>query len=192
MVTQKENITKTIRCLVEGAQSVGKTTLISSVSRRIIDKEMEIIPVWSIARELADAGFGHDYQTGIADYYMYYAKHLENWRTSKEGILLFERSLLDVIVYSRLLLGPGHQVEKLGIELYKIIEKEINAVVYLPIEFYPVPDGFRDASVESQKAFDRILLDIMNELAVPYQTITGSIEVRSQNLIDFLYNIIRV
>lgn len=179
----------TVRCLVEGAQGVGKTTLVNGVAGEVISNNL-VTCVEDIARPLINLGVGYGYNTRLEDYYAYYWKHLENWQMDHGPIVLFDRSIIDVILYSRLLLGKGHDVEKLGIELFKLMKGKISAVVYLPVEFQLTPDGVREMLPTQQTEYDRALLELLQELNITYRRITGTIEVRRQTLIDLLHTLV--
>jgi nicotinamide riboside kinase len=174
--------------LVEGAQGVGKTTLVEGVAGELIYGK-PVTYVTDVARFLIGLRVGYGYKTKLEDYYAYYWKHLENWRTAQGPVVVFDRSIIDVIVYSRLLLGKGHYVERMGIELFELMKCKISAVVYLPVEFDLKPDGTREPLLSQQSEYDRELLEVMEELNITYKRIAGQIEVRRQTLIDFLHRL---
>ena len=97
-------------------------------------------------------------------------------------IILFDRSIIDVIVYSRLLLGKDNYVEKLGIELFNLIKKNIDVIFYLPIQFPIIDDGIRNPDAYAQMRFDELLKEIMQELNINCTVVRGSMWERNNLL----------
>lgn len=164
------------RFLIEGAQSVGKTTLINELPNLFND--YSVTPVAEVARNLIKHGITHDTETKHTDYYAYFSEHLKNFNTYNSDIVLFDRSVLDVIAFARINLGKGSWVEKLGFEIATLIKPEISGILYIPIEFPVVSDGIRNTDEQTRRQFDSVLLDVINELGISHTIVSGSPNVR--------------
>ncbi|MFA4872495.1 MAG: AAA family ATPase [Patescibacteria group bacterium] len=174
-----------IRCFIQGAQGVGKTTLVGAVTQKL-PNNCSVKMVGGVARALADEGITFDVHTKPEDYYGYYYKHLQNFSNVKADYVLFDRSVLDVITYARMLLGKGNFVEKLGFELFKIMQPHIDVIAYIPIEIPLVVDGERNMNAEDQSGFDRALMEIMRETGVRFDKVRGTVKQRSDRLLSLL------
>lgn len=165
------------RFLIEGAQSVGKTTLINALPS-LFHNEYEVLAVAEVARSLIKYGISHDTETKPTDYYAYFSEHLKNFNTSNGDIVLFDRSVLDVITFARINMGRGSWVEKLGFEIAALIKPQIHGILYIPIEFPVVCDGVRNTDEQSRRHFDSVLLEIIQELELNHIVISGTLDSR--------------
>ncbi len=181
--------TRPVRCFVQGAQGTGKSTLIHAVSRDGIG-QYSVQVVEDVARSLLEKGLSHSMGTRVEDYYAYYAERLKGYREIRADVVLFDRSILDVAAYSRILMGPGNWVERLGFEILELVRRDLTMIAYLPIEFPLVQDGVRDADIQSQARFDATLRTVMQELGLGYITITGDLEARKGELTRLLLHAI--
>lgn len=178
-----------IRCFVQGAQGVGKSTLINSMEHETISAH-SVRVVTEVARELIKEGVGFDSKVSPIDHCAYYYKNLHNFRIATGDIILFDRSIIDVITFSRILSGRNNWVEKLGKEIFQLIQKDISLIVYLPIEFTIRHDDIRKTTFEEQSSYDRVLLEIMHELDIKYYTLNGDLTKRKNKLKGLLQNLI--
>ena len=171
-------MTNQIKCLVQGAQGVGKTTLIKEI-QKLSETDMAIGASQEVARSLIRIGVKRDLSTRIEDYYAYLSEYLRHFREQNEPIVLLDRSVLDVIVYARMCIGTDSWVEKLGFEILELIRSKISCIFYIPIEFDVVYDGVRNTNESDRKLFDQILKKVMNDAELSYITLRGSIDQRS-------------
>ena len=63
-------------------------------------------------------------------------------------------------------------------------KRTYDAFVHLPIEFTMDPDGHRPVSEDYRRVGDRLLLDVLDELAIPYHLVRGSVHERVQAIVD--------
>jgi hypothetical protein len=66
------------------------------------------------------------------------------------------------------------------------LRSQYTDVFYLPIEFGIVPDGLRPMDEDFQKDIDRRMLHFLELYDVQYKTLRGSVEDRTQGLIEAL------
>lgn len=166
--------------IFQGAQSVGKTTLANKVYQ-YLSSYLEIDYYEEVARSLIKEGVSHDVETKEMDYFAYYYAHLKNFNhlsSCESDVVLFDRSYIDVITYSRLVYGEKNWIEKLGFELMEGIKKHNYIILYLPIEFPIVADGIRNADDSNRSQYDQTMLQVIKELNLPFETITGCIDTR--------------
>lgn len=157
-------------CLL-GSQGTGKSTLVNSFREqcRVVD---------GIARNVIAHG-GASNQTGNS----YSQRRIFNdYREALKGDYLSTRSMIDVYAYTQYLVqhyklvlyNPFSVGEylRLRIELWRelyIIKRWLSknsdvVICYIPIEFDLVEDGVRSLNKEYQKAIDKNMNDIFNEL----------------------------
>ncbi len=174
--------------LLQGAQSVGKTTLALRLQERL-SISYNICCLSDIGRTLIKGGVTHDISTTMEDYFAYYYMHTKNFNkilSSNFDVVIMDRSYIDVVTYSRLMHGKDNWIEKLGIELIELFNKYVNYIVYLPIEFPIVPDGIRNENEHSQAKFDKTIVEIMKCIKLPYHTITGSVDTRLNKVLALI------
>lgn len=75
------------------------------------------------------------------------------------------------------------------INAYGIVAKEhakqaYDAFVHLPVEFEMGADGHRPVSEEYRRVADQLLLDVMDELDIPYHVVGGGVGDRLREIID--------
>lgn len=157
-------------CLL-GAQGTGKTTLVNSFKEqcRVID---------GIARNVIAHG-GASNQTGDS----YSQRRIFNdYRKALKGDYLSTRSMIDVYAYTQYLLQHYKLVHynpfsvgeylllkiELWRELYLIkrwLSKNSDVIIcYIPVEFDLVEDEVRSLNKEYQRAIDKNMRDLLNEL----------------------------
>lgn len=157
-------------CLL-GSQGTGKSTLVNSFreQHRVVD---------GIARNVIAHG-GASNQTGDS----YSQRRIFNdYIEALKGDYLSTRSMIDVYAYTQYLVQHYKLVHYnpfsvgeyllLRIELWRelrIIKKWLTKnpdviICYIPVEFDPVEDGVRSLNKEYQKAIDKNMSDIFNEL----------------------------
>lgn len=175
-----------VKCLVQGAQGVGKTTLVENI-RGVVSKDFEVGCSFEVAKELIEKGIRKDMETRIEDYYAYFAEYLRHFKEHGERIVFFDRSVLDVIVFARMCLGRDSWVEKLGFEIFGLIKDEISCVFYIPIEFDIVEDGVRNINESERNFFDETLKDVMKEAGLSYITVEGGVDRRCERACREVY-----
>jgi len=104
-------------------------------------------------------------------------------------LIVSDRSIIDIFVYSRLLETETHEQEIvkqfLCSDVFKEMENEkYDLTFYLPIEFDLEDDGIRFTDKDFQKKVDKEILYVLQKLRVPYITLSGSVEERKQKIKD--------
>ena len=177
---------------IQGAQGVGKSTLLQEFVKN--EKSDKCLLIDGIARNLKLEGVSYDKQTKLLDYYSYYNSYLNMYNkyifNNNENYdkVFFIRSVLDVIVYTRLNSNCKSypQIEKFGIELFNSIRHKVDKIIYLPIEIPLIRDGIRNNSSLFQRKFDNELLLLFDEQNIEYITLNGSLENRLQLLNELI------
>lgn len=171
----------TVRCLIQGSLSVGKTTLIQEFLKNNRKKySIDVAP--DVARVLATKGILRDKETRIEDYFAYYYQHLAFFNNTQADVVLFDRSVLDVMTFARMSFGHGSWVEQLGGEIFSMMKGKIHNVIYIPIEFPLVSDGVRSNDESLRTTFDATLSSVLMDYNVTFNTISGPLEDRIKQL----------
>lgn len=179
---------------IQGSHGVGKSTLIKDYLLRQDSKKY--LTIDGVARNLKSKGVSNDKSTKLLDYYHYYDSYLNAYNQyilsdnfSYEKIF-FIRSVLDVIIYSRLNKNCKSypQIGKLGIEIFNSIRHKVDKIIYIPIEIQLIDDGIRNNSKTFQKMFDIEQLRLFEELKIDYFTLNGSFENRLYCLENLIKN----
>lgn len=161
-----------VRCLIQGSFSVGKTTLIQE-SLNTLQSKYKIAVAPDVARVLATKGIFRDSETRIEDYFAYYYQHLAFFNSIYSDIVLFDRSVLDVMTFARMSFGNGSWIEQLGGEIFNAMRSKIHKVVYIPIEVPIVHDGVRSTDESLRSTFDTTLHSVFKDYNVSVSTICG-------------------
>lgn len=173
---------------IQGAHGVGKSTLLQDA---LDFKSRRTAKFTEIARQLISSGVGHGLAAPKEDYFAYICRHVENFNSfidERQGFDAFlgDRSIIDVLVYTRLCHGrdcrDSNYIERLCIAIFRMIRPHIAFLAYIPIEFSLVSDGVRDDSIAHQWEYDQELCKVLNELDCSWFTINGSREKRAAQL----------
>jgi len=167
---------------LQGAQGTGKTSLLNDISRIEI-LNYKINPISEVARQKINNEYlSKEQETTIFDYFVYYGMYLSafNNNLANNDINIFDRSIFDTIIFSRMKFGKNNHIEILGKEIFKLLIKNLNGVLYIPIEFDIVDDGFRNLDKSAQTTFDSELKLVLHEMGIDYCILRGSIEERSE------------
>ena len=105
-----------------------------------------------------------------------------NFDFNRENVpdLMITRSPIDAIAYSEAL--GFNDFGQACREKWKERKKDDITYIYLPIEFELEDDGIRYTDLSFQKDIDKRLIDLMREYKLPFQTVTGSVEDRVEQL----------
>jgi len=163
---------------LQGAQGVGKTTLIEALKVcEISGFQVNVVKAITRGHYLSDS-LSRESETTDLDFFTYFNFHLSALKKCPYGINVFDRSLIDTIVFSVLKYGKNNPIELLGKEIISTQLQEIHGIIYIPIEFSMDNDGFRNLEVEKQAKFDVELVTIINELGIAHETIVGTVDNR--------------
>ena len=174
-----------VKILVEGASGTGKTTLVNELSNFPFSGST-IYSVKEIARSLISAGVTYGAQTSACDYYLYFSHYLSSFRQTYNGVVLYDRSIIDAVVYSQIGFGIENRISKLGIEIFKTIKNDIDGIIYLPIEFDLKNATSNLEKSTARKEFDKKIFDFISNCGIVFNIISGSIIERTVSSIKFI------
>ncbi|MDQ4133433.1 MAG: ATP-binding protein [Actinomycetota bacterium] len=165
-----------------GSFSTGKTTLANAFAR---EWGYPLLP--EVAREVVALGFPLDQGATAETEALIF---LKQWRAEAvHERFVADRSVYDVLAYADWVMEhrEGNRKEDhLWFEAREIAVLDLRArydfVFYLPIEFPIVLDGLRPDDTAFQADIDRRIKALLDGEDVPYHTLTGSIEERSNEV----------
>lgn len=103
---------------------------------------------------------------------------------AQNDVLICDRSVLDHWAYTLNLFGSTMQRgirETIGL-FVRLHMSTYDRVGYVPIEFAPADDGTREADGDFQNKVDEIIVELLAEHEIPYETYRGSVDSRTQKL----------
>lgn len=166
-----------------GANSTGKTTLSNKIAP-ILD-----LPVLheTASVVVGDLGMlGHSNATCDTQLAIYFG---QLWAELSFKRFVSDRTLLDTVAHTEpaydALIAAGDQGAKyvcnsLSHAMSVHIKQTYDAIFYLPIEFEPVDDGFRDCDFEFQNLLDAKITSLIERFEIDVVELRGSIEERLQ------------
>ncbi|SRR5215204_2584707 len=166
-----------MRLVFTGAHSTGKSTLLKALVERyppictehvIWDGTARAIhnnPKWTRKKK----------QTKLNNWYI--------WNHWKERNYIASRSIYDTLAYSHLTVGFWHHDQRW---MWALKHINYNEVFYIPVEFGLVDDGERFKGEDFQQEVDQEIKRILDYHRVPYNTITGTVEDRVQQIANIL------
>jgi hypothetical protein len=170
------------RVAIVGSFSTGKTTLAEAAAEPL---GLPLLP--EVAREVAAMGFKLDKDATPEVETLIFLRQLRNEMIHPDFV--GDRSLIDVMAYAGWVLD--NQPRRLENALWDACEEiagfqlrsQYTDVFYLPIEFGIVPDGLRPLDPDFQKEIDERMLGLLEKFDVRYETLTGSVEERLEQLV---------
>jgi deoxyadenosine/deoxycytidine kinase len=171
------------RIAIVGSFSTGKTTLAEAVAEPL---DLPLLP--EVAREVAALGFKLDKDATPEVETLIFLRQLYNEMTHQDFV--GDRSLIDVMAYAGWVLD--NQVRRKEFALWEAclgiaehhLRSQYTHVFYLPIEFEIVPDGLRPMDPGFQKEIDERVLGLLDQHAIRYETLTGSVPERVAGLTE--------
>jgi nicotinamide riboside kinase len=170
-----------LRIAIVGSFSTGKTTLAEALARRL---DLPLLP--ETAREVVELGFKLDKDATPETEALIFLKQYNNEISQREFV--GDRSLVDVMAYAGWVLDNQPRSREIALweECEKLAERRLRVnyshVFYLPIEFPIVLDGLRPDDPAFQKEIDSRVIRILRAHDIEYQTVTGSVEERLQQI----------
>jgi nicotinamide riboside kinase len=164
-----------------GSFSTGKTTLANLFAR---EWDMTLLP--EVARQVVELGFPLDQSATAETETLIF---LKQWRAEESHErFVADRSIYDVLAYADWVMEhqPPRKENHLWFESREIATFDLRArydhVFYLPIEFPIVLDGLRPDDTQFQADIDRRIRHLLETFDVEFQTLTGSVEERQQQV----------
>lgn len=171
------------RIAIVGSFSTGKTTLAEAVASKL---GLPMLP--EVAREIAAQGFELDKSATVETETLIFLRQYHNEMTHPEFV--GDRSLIDVLAYAGWVLENQDRRKEFALwdSCLEIAEHQLRSnythVFYLPIEFGIVLDDLRPDDPEFQHDIDSRILGLLDSHDVRYHTLTGSVEERTDQLLD--------
>lgn len=170
------------RIAIVGSFSTGKTTLAEEVAPKL---DVPLLP--EVAREIVELGFKLDKDATVETEALIFLRQYYNEMTHPEFV--GDRSLIDALAYAGWVLE--HQPRRKEFALWDscldIAKHQLRSnythVFYLPVEFDIVADGLRPMDPEFQRDIDERMLKLLHHYDIRYETLTGSVEDRTQALL---------
>jgi deoxyadenosine/deoxycytidine kinase len=169
------------RIAIVGSFSTGKTTIAERLAREL---DLPLLP--EVAREIVEMGFKLDKDATPETEALIFLKQFNNELSEPEFV--GDRSLIDSMAYAGWVLDnqPYRKEMALWEECERLAERRLRTnyshVFYLPIEFPIVLDGLRPDDPSFQKEIDQRIVALMATQGVRYETLTGSVEERLEQV----------
>ena len=165
-----------------GSFSTGKTTLANLFAR---EWDMPLLP--EVARQVVELGFALDMSATAETETLIF---LKQWRAeASHPRFVADRSIYDILAYADWVMehnDPARKENHLWYESREIALLDLRArydhVFYLPIEFPIVLDGLRPDDAGFQADIDRRMRHLLDAADVSYETLTGSVEERQDQV----------
>jgi nicotinamide riboside kinase len=173
------------RIVMVGSLSTGKTTLAEVLARRL---NLPLLP--EVAREIVELGFKLDKDATPETEALIFLRQYNNELATDEFV--GDRSLIDVMAYAGWVLDNQARRKEFALweECERLAERRLRTnyshVFYLPVEFPIVLDGLRPDDPEFQREIDERILRLLRTHAVRYETITGGVEERLEQIQMYL------
>ncbi len=171
-----------------GAHCTGKSTLLAHV------RECSAARVYAI-REVARGVIRRGYPMGKdahAESYLHYVRDQlvaeRSFEEARYDVLISDRTVLDTLSYARVNRRlPRPSIPDVLLDLLREVwlqEAKLYKHVFFPIEFGLVGDGVRDEDEDYRREVSDEMLQLLEEHAVPYSTVSGAIESRYAQLAE--------
>lgn len=165
-----------IRVGISGAAGVGKTTLVDQLTRCFPERQVKVSK--EIARTLAKQGIRINLESQLEDYLAFLAYHLRQTREMKGDLVIFDRTLIDVLCFMELLQNAGTWAKALTEELVRAQMKLFACYFHIPPEFTTEPDGVRITDRSVIKKWDLELRRLLAIYRPDFVTLTGPLSDR--------------
>lgn len=173
------------RVAIVGSFSTGKTTLAEVAAAKL---DLPLLP--EVAREIVELGFKLDKDATVETETLIFMRQYYNEMVHAEFV--GDRSLIDVMAYAGWVLDNQERRKEFALWdtcldiAQHHLRSQYSHVFYLPIEFAIVPDGLRPMDPDFQADIDKRLLKLLDVNAIRYETLTGSVERRLDDMLGVL------
>lgn len=170
---------------ITGSHGVGKTTLIHAVLSELRNQH-DISMVAEPAREIAKDGFYVNDRITLDGVFEYLRYCLSEARQSQSDLILTDRSILDLYVYTKELFPQRFSLalERLIREQIAVESRRTKLYIYVPIEFDMTVDELRPDDVAYQHHIDEVVRNLLDDFGLPHLQVTGSVQDRAKQVID--------
>ncbi len=176
-----------IRIAVTGTHCVGKTTLLRSTQTLLQAQGIQCAllqePIEKLGAELRDLDLRGAYMRLIEE-------HFHRLGQDNVDCCLYDRSLLDMLVYFCCSRDEDTILENMMVELLQWHKQFIDLYVYLPIEIPLIVDQRRPADESLRIRIDDEIKQVLNQGAFPQLVVKGSVEQRSNQLFNHLQTLL--
>lgn len=170
-----------LRVVVTGSHGVGKTSLVTALSQSLErEKSVQVVP--EIARLLVAAGYDVNDRMNLAGFLRYLQLFLRSMRETREDLVLFDRSLVDLYIYTRHNPSIPAEARDLLQELMLCEFSLVHEYVYVPVEFELASDEVRPADRAYQRQIDLAIRKLLGGSRVAFVEASGSLEERCRFL----------
>jgi nicotinamide riboside kinase len=167
---------------ISGSISVGKTTLAKHLKCALETeiKNEEIILIDEVARKLIGKGVTSDEKTEFNDYARYFNEHFCKMNSVKQGVYIFDRTMLDTLAYAEANKNVPEVWLSMLNEIAQLYSTLFDVYLYVPIEeFVPFEnDGVRTTNIQYRDIIDEHMRKILLKYRDGYQSIHGTIKQR--------------
>ncbi len=170
------------RIVIVGSFSTGKTTLAEATATTL-----DLPVLRDVAREISGLGFKLDQDATVETETLIFLRQYVNELTHPEFV--GDYSIIHVLAYAGWVLEHQDRRKEFALwdaclEIAQQHSSNYSHVFYLPIEFEIVPDGLRPSDPRFQKDIDERIVRVLNTYDVKYETLTGSVEKRVDDLLE--------
>jgi len=164
-----------MRIVFAGSHGVGKSTLITEISKEMLPDIYVFNSLCRPHEKLLSKLSARGKQRFINYWYVF-----NHWKTAS---YLSARSIYDTWAYSQLTVNSDFHLNLFHWAMHHIW---YDYLFYVPVEFDLVEDGIRPEGRDFQLLHDKRLKAILDYNQIPYHTLTGTIEKRTQQVKDIL------
>jgi predicted ATPase len=164
---------------------VGKTTVIAAVLERA-KSTCTLAFSSDVARTLVRQGIRINTESQTEDYLAFLTVRFEEMLTLRAGLVMHERTLLDVLAFMEL---NGHNdgwLKKLTEALVRWQMSRLTLYFYLPIEFEAAGDDVRIVDPAVNRHFDNILVAMLQDFRPDFVRVAGTVEQRAAVVLEAL------
>ncbi len=176
---------KRISLGLSGAPGVGKTTVVDEVARKA-SRSYDVQVSRDVARTLASKGIRINTKCETEDYLAFIAMRLRDVLRLRGDLVIYDRTLLDVLIFMELNGNADAWLKELATELIECEMAQLSVYFYVPIEFEAEPDGIRVTDPSVNHRIDRITLRLLRKYRPDFITLRGAICERVDIVLDSL------
>jgi ATPase family associated with various cellular activities (AAA). len=170
-----------MKIALTGSHGTGKTTLAWHLANKLdlplivdrardVAKKAEIKHVWDLRQDKFRAAY---FQCLVL---------IDRLSSEQKGAsFISDRSTLDLLAYWQAYGLPENKAYQ-----SLCLANPYDLLVYVPIEFPPAADGFRDTDPEFQREVDRRIRELLQLVPWPVVAVSGSVEERAQMVMEWL------